>query len=132
MLADRQPQPGPTKLARGRRVSLGEFLEDVLELVFGDTDAGVFHCESEPHLAFGLFFGLHVDQDMPLAGKLDGVVGQVGQHLADPSRIADDAARGARGIANDQGEAFLLGPHRQQVHHFIDGDPQVKGDRFHE
>ena len=53
------------------------------------------------------------DEHVAALGELDRVADQVGQHLLQPRRIADDAGRHVRGDVADQLEPFLVRAQRR-------------------
>jgi hypothetical protein len=64
-------------------------LEQPLALLRSHADPGVCDPEVESYLGFVVPHGAHTHHDFPAVGELDGVVPQVGQHLTQPQRIAD-------------------------------------------
>ncbi len=127
---DREAQPRAPELPGGRRVGLGKGLEDLIELVGLDADAGVAHPhhEPQPRGLGGADVERHRDP-APLGGELDGVADQVVDDLAQPHVVALQAPghRGAQAIV--EGQALLPGPRLEQGH----GAPQhlvaVEGHR---
>ena len=102
--ADREPEAGSTVLARVAAVHLPELLEDQLELVRGDADAGVRHGEGDVVTPTGDGHG-----DRPLVRELDGVAQEVEKDLLDlvlvgvePRQVRIDRLHQAHLLALDQ------------------------------
>ena len=85
--------------------------------VGGDADAGVAHRERD--LA-GAGAGLDDDADAAGLGELDGVAGEVEQHLAQPRGVADDALGQPLVDVGGDLEALGLRARRQQLDHVLD------------
>ena len=62
--------------------------------------------------------------------ELHGIPHQVGHHLANPPRVADEMARHVRRILQHQVELAILDLRRQHFVDFLDRQPQVEGQRF--
>ena len=75
---NRQAQAGftGTTVAGPGRVSLVEAFEDILALLLGHPDPGILDAEGRPMLEAPA-----PERNRPVIGKLDGVLGQVDQHL---------------------------------------------------
>ena len=67
-----------------------------------------------------------VDDDLAALGELDGVADQVDEHLAKPSRIAEDGRRHVRLDVTGQLEALLVRARRQQPDRLLHGLAQVE------
>ncbi len=65
-----------------------------------------------------------------MAGELDGVADQVGEHLAQPAGVADQAQRQVGGEAADQLQALGLGARREQLDDVAHRQLDVEGDRL--
>ena len=87
---DGEAQAGAAELPRRAAVGLLELVEDAGLLLRRDADAGVAHLE---HDLAGAGPGLDDDADAAGLGELDGVAGEIEQHLAQPRGVADDALR---------------------------------------
>jgi hypothetical protein len=102
--ADREAEAGAAVFARGGGVDLAEGLEQPVDPVRGDADAGVADRELEQHAirrgrrriaGIGERAPAHLDRDAAARGELDGVVDEVDEHLAQAGDVADDPRRHA-------------------------------------
>lgn len=95
MAADADAEAGAAELARGRGVGLAETLEQPIDGVGGDADAGVFDGEAPPGARVAWCHGLRRDAqpDLPARGEFDRVAQQIGQHLAQAGRVAAHPVR---------------------------------------
>ncbi|OEZ97550.1 hypothetical protein DUGA2_58890 [Duganella sp. HH101] len=100
-LADRQAEAGAAEAPRGRAFGLRERIEDAALLLRVDADAGVAHREVQPHLHRVGILQLDAHHHRAALGELDGVAGQVDQHLVEPQRVAHHVRR-QRGIEIEQ------------------------------
>jgi len=66
----------------------------------------------------------------PLDVKLDGVAGEIGDHLADARAVSDEVARRPRGVFEKQLDLFVAGLGCQQVDDFLDHLAQVESIRL--
>ena len=108
--ADAEPQPGTAKFAGHRRVGLAEFLKDILHEIRRNAHARIRYLEAHGHAAVGR--GFHqVAGNGHLAGfgELNGVAGQVQQHLPDAVGVAAQHGRHGRGHAGKELQALLGG-----------------------
>ena len=85
---DRKAEAGAAELAGRAGVGLLELVEDAGLLLRRDADAGVANLE---HDLAGARPGLDHDADAAGLGELDGIAGEIEQHLAEPRGVADDA-----------------------------------------
>ena len=110
-LGDRQPQAGAAELARGGAVGLLEIEEDALLIFRREADAGVAHQEAD----FALVRA-RLDDHRDAAGlrELDGVAGEVEQHLAQARGVADQRRRQALVDEGRDLDALGLRARRQQ------------------
>ncbi len=83
---------------RGRGVGLVEGREQAGQLVGRDADALVLHVEAHQELGAEGVFEPGAQQDAAVLGELDGVAGEVQQHLLQPQRIA---AQGTHQLGSD-------------------------------
>ena len=82
-----------------------------------DADAGVAHQEAD--LA-GADAGLHDQRDAAGRGELDGVAGEIEQHLPQPRRVADHFHRQPLVDIGRDLDALRLRPRRQQFGDILD------------
>ena len=113
-LADRQPQAGAAVAARGRGVDLAERLEQPVQPVRRDADAGVADREGQlvKRRRAVEAAGAHREDDLAPLGELDGVGEQVEQDLAQPRHVADDGGGGPVADARRPGRAPSRRPGR--------------------
>ena len=130
--ADRQPQARPAVHAAGPRVGLLERLEDDLQLVRGDADAGV--ADGKSHDAAGAAEHGVVDRpavrgqldphvDATGLGELAGVRKQVSQHLLESPGVGGDRGRQAGGQLDRERQALGLGHRAERA---LDVFPEVR------
>ena len=93
LLADRQPQAGAAEALRHRGGRLAEVLEQPALLLAGHADAAVADGELDHRPAIALLQAAGAHPDPAVAGELDRVGEQVGEHLAQPGRIAAQLRR---------------------------------------
>jgi hypothetical protein len=103
--------PGNGKAKTGAAVSasrgsvgLFEVVKDARLIFRPETDAGVAHLEAD---ADTVLVRLGGDGDAARVGELDGVAGEIEQHLAQSRWIADDIARQA--LVDEGGDLDTLG-----------------------
>ena len=75
-----RPRPVPPKAPGCRWIALGEGLEETLQVGRRDADAGVSHGKLQPGLAV-LRRAANADFNLAVIRELDGIPGQVEQHL---------------------------------------------------
>ncbi|MNI03426.1 hypothetical protein D3C73_563290 [compost metagenome] len=85
---NRQAQSGASKSACRRSVHLGEGLEQLIHVAFGNARAAVDHREFEGHAALRDAAAACDETHGALVGELDRVRQQVLHHLADPQGVA--------------------------------------------
>ena len=92
--ADRQPQAGAAVTPGGRVLGLGKGIEQPLDLVFRDADAAVGDLEPQPPQGLADDrFAAHIDVDLAFLGEFQRVADQVGQHLLQAGRVAEEGRR---------------------------------------
>ena len=94
--ADGQAEAGAAVPPRGGGVGLRERLEQHVELLGRDADAGVAHREAQRRRGLTLLHEPHRHRHLAALGELDGVADQVGEHLAQAPRVAAQEPRGRR------------------------------------
>ncbi len=67
-----------------------------------------------------LLVAADLHQHVSVLGELDRVADQVGDHLADPPRVADDAGRDVGGDVGNQLEPLLVREQRQRLQRVLD------------
>ncbi len=123
-LADDQPQAGAAEAARDADVALGKGREQLALLLGRDADARVAHFEAQTgRLALALR-QRHAHHHLALGRELDGVAGQVDQHLLQPQGVAVQQARHVRLHHDGQLQFLVAGAHGhgggQRVEDFIE------------
>ena len=125
--------PNPSRHTGGwSRHPLRKLLKELGDVPLGNADAGVL--DREPQAGCGALQRLtrHRQPHLPAVRKLDRVAHQVGQHLTDAARIANDPTGGIRGVLDDEDETFGLGLDPEQGPHLGDGCVDIEGERFDE
>lgn len=111
-------------MAGDTRVGLGERLEDAIQRLLGDADAGVAHTDA--HTLGG---GFHANVDPPQAGELQRVGQQVADDLANPRRVAGNL--GGQGGVDQAGQLHAgRGVLREEAGGVFHQDAQVERDLF--
>ena len=110
-LGDRQSEPGPALLFRGRAVRLLELGEDLGLVGLADAGSGVANGDRERAVRGG-----SLDGDFSRVGELDGVADEIEQDLRDtplvaiPSAGASTSALNTRCLAVASGSTALTTP----------------------
>src|SRR5262249_38803393 len=105
---DRQAEAGAAVLARVAAVDLAEALEDHLEVLGGNADAGVFDREAPVRRAGDVLFGdLDVDATA-FRRELDGVAEQVDEDLRQLQAVGTKLERASRRQAHAERDLLLL------------------------
>jgi len=127
--ADGQAETGAAVFAGDGRIYLTEGLEQAVETVRGNADAGVSDGEMEGDVLQmrGIFFALHRYHHFARFGKLDCVAQEVGQDLAQACDVADNGRWHIRGHLIGQVEFLLTGLDAQQVQCRLHALAQVEG-----
>ena len=126
LLADRQPQPGPSELSGGRGVHLGELVENRLLVCLGDSDPGVGDRYLDERFSSVALQAFHVDEHVAPLGELDRIAREVIQDLSNAGRIADEASGHIGRAPDDQIEALGLAAHGQELRHVFDHALEVE------
>ena len=116
---DRQPEAGSLVAARRGGIDLREFVEHRLQLVGGDTDAGILDTDPDSDLLIFAFAG-DVDEHVAALGELHRIADKVGRDLAETPDIADHRLRQFRIDAHDEFEVLLRDARRNQRRHVLD------------
>ncbi|MNZ61527.1 hypothetical protein D3C78_796260 [compost metagenome] len=127
-LGDHQPEPGAAGLPRQRVVGLGEGLEQPAHVGVAQADAGVLDADAQLRVlvVFVLDHGAH--GDAAFVGELDGIAHQVGQHLLQALRVADQVQRGVSVDQADQLQVLLVGGRGEDGQGVLDQLAQVERD----
>ena len=115
-LGDGEPEPGASEPAGRPVVGLLEFEKNARLRLRRDPDPGVAHGEADflrPDA------GLDDHRDAAGVGELDGVAGEIEQHLPQPCGVADHPLR--QTLVEIGGDLEALGLHArgQQLDHFL-------------
>ncbi len=102
--ADGQAQAGAAGPARGGGVHLGEFLEDVFQVVGRDADARVAHADGDQVAA-----AVGAQAHLPFFREFDGVVDEVDHHLADAGVVGEDFQRGVGIFLDEERQVLFAG-----------------------
>ena len=94
--ADGEAEAGAAIFARGGSIDLGEGLEEAVDLVGGNADAGVTNGEEDEVVAAFVFRPADADADVALGGEPHGVGEEVDQDLPQARNIAVETGRQVR------------------------------------
>ena len=125
---DREAEAGAFEMAVGFALDLVEFAKYQLGLFGGDADAGILDRDMDRGLlprAFG--HAGHADQHMALQREFHGVSNEIGQHLADPPRVADEMGRQEDVVVDQHRQSLVAGGGLQQRDDLVDAAFQVEG-----
>ena len=126
VFADDQAETGSGETTGVGTFDLAEGLEQVLLILFGDTDAAILDRNFDARAV--LLAVLHADpnHDLALIGEFDRVADQVEQNLLQAQLVADQPAR--RVAENNQVEVDVFGQNvdEQNVPGLLDHFPQVE------
>ena len=124
---DRQAQAAAAVLAGGRAVGLGEGLEQAPDLLRAHADAGVGHREFERHAAVVALQQFDRHDDFAALGELDGVAGEVDQHLSQAQRVAHQLLRHPGADPIHQFHALGVASHADDARQVLEHLVQVEG-----
>ena len=129
-LRNAQPQPGAAIAPRNRPVRLLEGLEQPLQLVRGNADAGIADRDAHIRHVIGLLRGLRLDGDAAGFGELDGIGQQVEEDLPQAGLVRADPLR--HGLVNMQiqRESLVAGARGPHLPGLLQQGAQVKIDEF--
>ena len=111
-----KPEPGSSEATGSGYIRLREGLEQLPDLVGGDTDPGVAHLDPELHFVAGHRLGAHRDGHAAGRGELDRIADEVREHLAQAQGVAPKPHRQGRCHVDSNIEPFLLRADRQRAH----------------
>ncbi|OEZ52482.1 hypothetical protein DUGA6_61160 [Duganella sp. HH105] len=120
LAADGGAQAGAAEAPRHRRVGLREGIEDRLQPLRRDADAGVLH--GDPQLALGR---AGAQADAAGGGELDGVVEQVAEDLAHAQLVAVQPGRQRRLVDDVDAKALAAGVAAEGGGQFVDQAEQA-------
>ena len=105
---DGKPQAGAAVGSRRRTVRLRECFEN--RVLFFDWNADACVCDGKVQMALTVGRRLidHLHDDFSPLGKLDRVIGEIDEDLAEAHRIADQMVRHVRGDVGHEFETFLI------------------------
>ena len=105
---------------RGRGIGLGERFEDRGLMFDLDARTGVAHLEAQPHRVGAALEHLGGELDPAGIGEFDRVRQQVGEHLAQPQRVADDLRGQVGRQAAMAAESFRMRARGDELQHVLD------------
>ncbi len=129
-LADRKAEAGAAEHARRRRVGLRERTEQLGRDVGCDADAAVAHREHDFVMIARLRAPGHLDVHAAALGELDRVADEIGQHLAQPHRIAAHGEAHVRIDRDREAQALGFGVALHQLRDRADQLAQVEARRL--
>ncbi len=118
---DGEPEPGAAVAAARAAVALLELVVDRRDALRRDAGAGVAHLDDD-----AVRLGRHDDADAADLGELDGVAGEVDQHLSEAVAVADDPARHAGGHEGGDLDALALRFRGQELDDALDEGVQIE------
>ena len=128
-LDDGEPQAGAAEPARGVAGGLHERIEDGRLAIGRDADSRIGHLDVEAG-PLGLAVGADCDADAPVRGELDGVRGQVEEHLAQARRVPEEGRGEVGGDRDLQQDALLPGAGVEHLADLLDDLGRGVGDRL--
>jgi hypothetical protein len=123
---DGQTQAGAAVFPGNRTVGLGESLEHLVVFLWRDADAGVSHSEMQDGFFRRQRSGFHFQDDLALFGKLDGVLDQIDDDLAQPGGIAHDVFENIGRHMASQLQLFLVGAECEDLHRIFQNFPEIE------
>jgi hypothetical protein len=110
-----QAEAAPAEPAGGRRVDLGERVEQGGLGVGGDADAGVAHLDAEVDRPVAFARDRCAGHDLAFVGELHGVAEEVQQDLTQPARIAQEHGRDVGADLAGQVDALGVGSRGEEL-----------------
>ncbi len=101
-------------------------MKDIVDLVLGDTDSGVGHCEPQAGEMIRLLHRTDVELDPALLCKLQGVGQKVLEHLSEPVRITVHIPGHISGNKEPEADLFLPCLHFKLSNNAFQHLPQVE------
>ena len=77
IFTNHQAKPGSSESARIGTFDLAEGLKQILLILFGNPDAGVFDRDLDVDMIEMFIFEVNLDDYSPLIGKFDGIANQI-------------------------------------------------------
>jgi len=129
MPADRKPEARALEAACMALIALLEFLEDDFENLGFHADARVLDLDDDRGalIRVGVTFEARAQQHAAPVGELDGVAGEVDEHLTDACFVADEAHRNMRLDLGDDLELLLEGARRQKFADAFERGAEIEG-----
>ncbi len=125
--ADRQAETRAAVFPRGGSIDLGKGLEEAIDLVRGNADAGVPNGKENEVFAAFVFRTAHADTDVALGGESHGVGEKVDQDLPQSGDIAVEAGWQVRLDYPEEIDAFFTALKRHAIDGFLDEHGEVEG-----
>ena len=126
LAGDGETEAGAAVPPGGRGVGLGEGVEEPLLGLARDARAGVGHRDQQLGVARPLGQHGHRDPYLAAVGELHGVGPQVGDHLAEPGRVAAQERRAPPAPRHRQREPLLVGQAGEQRHRPLEHRPDAE------
>ena len=119
-LADGQSEAGAPVPAGSGGVYLREGPEKVAQLFLRNTYTGIAHCKADLQgVVFGSAFLIYVDEYFAIGSELEGIAGQVDEHLFQAEAIANNPFRQSWIDLIDKVYVILGCLLRKEVHHIF-------------
>ena len=113
---NRESKPRAAVLSRRRSVRLLERFENRVLLVDRNADAGVSHLTAQFDAGLGAPLLFDFQHDLARWRELNRVADQIDEHLAEATRIADEAVGDAWRHPPEQLQPLLVSPERDRAH----------------
>ena len=127
---NRQPQAGASEFPRGGSIRLRESAKDQLLFLGRNANTRVPDRKVNRRRVLSQGLQMHLQGDLPLLGKLDGITQEVHDDLAQAGGIAADPLRHLRLDLADQLKPFLMGTQSHRVHRFLETVAKVERHRI--
>ena len=123
---DREPQPGAPKAPARRVIDLRKRPKQPIDAIGRNANTGVLHRKPQrlPTPAGD------IQPHLTLIGELDGIVGQIEQHLPQPHRIPDHPIGHIGLDMHHQPQSLLIGDRRHELPGRVDDLAQREGNRL--
>ena len=130
LTANREPEPGAPKQARGRYIGLGEGFEDLCLLLQRDADPAIRHVKTQRQFIRHRVFDANYEADLAVVGEFDRVAEQIVEHLSQAQRITVQPwGHVGRNLCLDN-ETLFIGPRLLQIRNGAEQPGQIEIDPF--
>ncbi len=130
LFGDGESEAGAAVFSGEGTVSLAEGLEEPVAGFWGDADPCIGDFEAEADGVVRVGDGMEVEDDLAGFRKLDGVGEEVGDDLAQPSRVAEDLLGECSMDPGHEFESFGFGAFGEEFHGAFDAVDDIEGHGF--